>query len=163
VTVFTVHEPPASGGTLIDRALELRFVKEGFSWGAALATPVWLAARNEWIALAAYVALIAILGAVLAALGAEPAWVALIFAVLQIALGFEASELERWMLAQTGWREVGLVSGRRRSECERRFFDRWFSQDPIMVSSEPDSPARSLPRWSFPDWPGWRALLGMKP
>ncbi len=163
MTVFTVHEPPNAPLSPIDRAEKLRFVKEGFSWGAALVAPVWLAAKGEWIALAAYLAAAAVLGMILAALGAEPAWVSLIFLAANVVLGFEAGELERWSLARAGWREIGLVSGRTREECERRFFEGWLSQEPSTVTTIVNPDVLTPPQWQLPRWPGWRALLGIGP
>jgi hypothetical protein len=168
VTVFTVHEPPNAPQSLIDHAEKLRFVNEGFSWGAALFPPFWLAARGEWIALAAYLAAATVVGTILAALGAEAAWVTLIFLAANVVLGFEAGELERWSLARGGWREIGLVSGRTRGECERRFFEGWLSQAPgtaaaVLEPVLPTPPRWQLPQWELPRWPGWRALLGIGP
>ena len=45
---FTVHEPPDPPADRIDRAERLAFVRDGFSWSAALFTPVWLLAHRLW-------------------------------------------------------------------------------------------------------------------
>ena len=39
---FTVHEPPSPPPDRLERAESLVFVKDGFSWTAALFGPVWL-------------------------------------------------------------------------------------------------------------------------
>ncbi len=132
-------------------------------WGAALIPPVWLAAKGEWIALAAYVAAATLLGTILAALDAEAGWVALIFLAAHVVLGFEAGAIERWSLARGGWREIGLVSGRTREECERRFFEGWHSQESGAVPAVLNPASIAPPPRLLPRWPGWRAVLGIGP
>ena len=43
---FTVHEPPNPPADRIDRAESLVFIKDGFSWIAALFAPLWLLATG---------------------------------------------------------------------------------------------------------------------
>lgn len=146
VSAFTVHEPPHVGGTKLQRAECLRFVGDGFSWRALLFGPLYFLARGEWHALAAYAAAALLLGAVLTIAGAQNDWFAWMFLLLNVAAGFEASELTRWSLGRRGWNEIAAVSGRGREEAERRFFDLWL---PTLPSDLPGQPAERGP-WSSP-------------
>jgi hypothetical protein len=51
---FTVHEAPDPPADRIDRAAGLAFVRDGFSWSAALFTPIWLLAYRLWWPLLGY-------------------------------------------------------------------------------------------------------------
>jgi hypothetical protein len=142
VDVYTVHEPPSPPLDRIDRAASLVFVRDGFSWGAALFSPVYLAVKGQWFAFAAYLAVGFLAAAVLWSVGLIQNWFTLMLIGLNIYLGFEASTLERMWLNYRGWKEVGTVAGRNLPECERRFFDNWLSALPadtqsMTLSAEP--------------------------
>lgn len=130
VSAFTVHEPPQAGGTKLDRAESLLFVGDGFSWRAALFSPLYLLMRGEWVMLAAYAAAAAVLWAILALAGADSGWYAWAFILLNVIVGFELSEVKRWSLGRAGWSEIATVSGRGQEEAERRFFDVWLPSIP---------------------------------
>ncbi len=130
VSAFTVHEPPVSGGSRLGRADRLVFVADGFSWRAALFSPVYLIVCGEWLALAVYAAAAVALSALLALIGAEGDWTAWMFVLLNVVIGFEMSGLRRWSLARAGWREIATVSGRGRDDAERRFFEAWLPAAP---------------------------------
>lgn len=130
VSVFTVHEPPEPGGTRIERAERLLFLRDGFSWRAALFSPVYLLLRGEWLALAAYAVAAAALAMALRFAGAGNEWGALAFVLLNVLTGFELGALKRWSLTRKGWREIAAVSGRGQEDAERRFFDAWLPSLP---------------------------------
>ena len=136
MAVFTVHEPPGAGGTRLERAESLAFIRDGFSWRTALFSPVYLVLRGEWLALAAYAAAAIVAAAVLWLAGAENQWYGWTFMLLNVVAGFEANEIERWSLARAGWREIGTVSGRGHEEAERRFFDAWLPTLPADAPGE---------------------------
>jgi hypothetical protein len=142
VSAFTVHEPPhvppASGGTRLGRAESLVFVGDGFSWRAALFSPVYLIVCGEWLALAVYAAAAVALSAFLALIGAEPDWAVWMFVLLNVVIGFEMSGLKRWSLARAGWREIAAVSGRGQDDAERRFFEAWLPTVPADGSDAGD-------------------------
>jgi hypothetical protein len=73
-------------------------VREGFSWGALILGPLWLAAHRAWIAAA-----LSLAGYVLiAALATEPA--NLILATgLALILGLTGNDLRRWALENRGY------------------------------------------------------------
>lgn len=130
VSAFTVHEPPEPGGTRLEQAERLLFVRDGFSWRVALLGPFYLLARGEWLALGAYVVLALVLSGVLTLLSAGNEWFSLMFVLLNVLMSFEANELKRWSLGRTGWREIAAVSGRGQEEAERRFFEAWLPSVP---------------------------------
>ncbi len=144
VSAFTVHEPPEPGGTRLERAERLLFVKEGFSWRVALLGPFYLLARGDWLALAAYVVLALVAAGVLSLVGVGNEWFSLMFVLLNALMAFEASELKRWSIGRAGWHEIGTVSGRGQEEAERRFFEAW-------LPSVPDQAAGIARHTSLPD------------
>ena len=143
VAVFTIHEPPNPPADRIDRAEAMVFIADGFSWGAAFMAPLWLAAHKLWVALGAYLAVAGALSLGLTAVGINAAWIVVALLALNVWLGFEASEIQRQSLSANGWGDAGSVSGRNQSECERRFFDMWLRNQPVIArhdSNEPSSP-----------------------
>jgi Protein of unknown function (DUF2628) len=147
---FTVHEPPHPPADRIDRAASLLFVKEGFSWPAAIFAPFWMLAHRLWWPLLGYVGLTVVFELVRWTAILNPGWVTLAGLALHLLIGFEADTLRRWKLDHTGWRVLGAVSGRNASECERRFYDEWLPSQPVIASasappSQRDLPARKTP------------------
>ena len=142
VSVYTVHEPPRPPLDRIDRAASLVFVRDGFSWGAALFSPVYLIVKGQWFAFGAYLVLAFAAAALLWSVGLLENWFTFTIIGLNIYLGLEASTLERMWLGYRGWTELGTVAGRNLPECERRFFDSWLSalpdnDDRSSLGSEP--------------------------
>lgn len=132
---YTVHEPPEMPADRLDRADSLAFVKDGFSIWAAAFTPLWLIVNRLWLVLAFYVSGVAILEVILWALdlGQRPA--AVLMGALHLIIGFEADTLKRWTLDRNGWSMIGSVNGRNGEDCERRFFEDWLPQQPIIQAS----------------------------
>lgn len=150
--VCTVHEPPEPASDRIERAERLVFVRDRFSWMAALLTPIWLLVHRHWLPLLGFIlAAVAIVFAV-AALGLAPFWGSLLIFALQLVIGFEAGSLDRWRLDRKGWQMIGTVAGRGGIDCERRFLDSWLPSQPILL--KPDGatqpvPARGRRGWLF--------------
>ena len=138
---FTVHEPPDLPADRIDRAESLAFVKDGFSWIAAVFAPIWLLVHRLWWPLLGYVVLSSLLE--LARWGGivDSDWISLAFIGLHLLIGFEADTLRRWSLDNKGWRTLGQVSGRNAAECERRFYEEWLGEQPLIA---PPSTPRTL-------------------
>jgi Protein of unknown function (DUF2628) len=128
----TVHEPPSPPADRLDRAERLEFVKDGYNWVAAAWPPFWMLGQKLWWAFTAYLAIAAAITFGLAALGVSPTVVGLLFLALHLLIGLEADSIVRWNLDRTGWQVVGTVVGRNLAECERRFFDDWLPQQPII-------------------------------
>lgn len=129
--VCSVHEHPDHVADVMDRAEELRFVREGFSWAIALLAPFVLLARGALLALALYLVLAAAISFVMTSFGATAALTAIGILALGIVFGFEAASIERLSLSLRGWEEVGVVGGADMEECERRFFDGWLAEKTV--------------------------------
>ncbi len=164
--VYTVHESKDPPSDRLDRAESLRFVRDGFSWGAAIFAPLWLLLRGFWLALLIYVVIVAALGFGANALGISEQIQSLIMLALHILVGFEADTIERWTLQRRGWEMIGTVSGRDVVECERRFFDSWLPDQPLLrpetlsVSQITGSGEASLPLGGVRHEPGaWRSAF----
>lgn len=138
MATYTVHEPPVSDSDRVDRAVELAFVKDGFSWLTALFPPIGFLANGLWLMALAYLAGVGLLSYVLTELKVDSGWIGLIIFMIDIYLGFEMSTLKRWMLDQKGWQMLGVVNGRSIVECERRFFESWLPDQPVIQSDSPN-------------------------
>ena len=139
--VYTVHEPSAPVADRVDRAEALLFIRDGFSWMAAIFGPFWMLANGLWLVSFLYIAGVAVLELVLNASGLDAGWGALSSIAINIALGFEAASLRRWTYERRGWRLVGTVAGRTRAEAERRFFEAWLPGEPLIRPSMEDAKA----------------------
>jgi hypothetical protein len=144
---YTVHEHPDPAADRIDRAEELVFVKDGFSWVAALFAPLWLLVHRLWWPLLGYVVVSGALQLVQLTAAVDPRWLALAGFALNVLIGFEADTLRRWALERRGWHTVGTVSGKTAAECERRFFDAWLPTQPILAASAQSRPPPSSGWW----------------
>jgi uncharacterized protein DUF2628 len=142
---FTVHEPPNPPADRVDRAESLVFIKDGFSWLAALFAPIWLIAYRLWWPLLGFIVLGGGFELIKRLAGADQRWVGLGMLAVNLLIGFEADTLRRWALERRGWRTLGSVTGRTAAECERRFFEAWLPTQPIIAPrAEPKPPAS---RW----------------
>lgn len=153
VATYTVHEPPVSDSDRVDRAVELAFVKDGFSWLTAIFPPLGFIAHGLWLMAIAYLAGVGLLGYVLTALKVDPSWISLIVFMINLYLGFEISTLRRWMLDQKGWQMLGVVNGRSIAECERRFFESWLPGQPVIQSDTPSGPGKTAAGSGSRFWP----------
>ena len=142
---YTIHEQPEPVADRIDRAERLVFVKDGFSWAAALFAPIWLIAHRLWWPLVGYVAISAAFEIAENIGSFDQRWLGLIGLALHLLIGFEADTLRRWGLERRGWRMVGTVTGASAAECERRFFDTWLPTQPILAAGPP--PGEGGGRW----------------
>ena len=99
------------------------FLREGFSWGAALFTLLWAAWRGLWVwAAALLVAEVAMIG-VHVWIGFDPVrWAALQLGY-HLLVGFSANDWRRARLARRGHTDAGVVLGRNLVAAEQRFFD----------------------------------------
>lgn len=148
MVTFTVHEPPHPSADRVDRADELRFIKDGFSWLTAFLPPLGLAAKGLWIPLIAFLAGIGLVTWLLSAMGADPSWTGLVVTAIGLYLGFEVSTIERAMLDRAGWHMLGTVTGRNIADCERRFFETWLPDQPVITvnrTSGPSAAGSTLP------------------
>ena len=138
---YTIHERPDPAADRVDRAEGLVFVKDGFSWAAALFAPIWLVVHRLWWPLLGYVVVGGAFQLVQLTLTFDKRWLGLAVLALHLLIGFEADTLRRWGLERRGWRTVGTVSGKTAAECERRFFDAWLPAQPILAATTQSRPS----------------------
>jgi hypothetical protein len=160
MNVYTVHEPPDPPADRLDRADAHVFVKDGFTWAAAVLTPFWLLANRMWLVLVGYLVGMTALQFGLTWIGAGQQFKTLLMIAVHVLIGFEADTLKRWTLDRKGWRMVGSVAGRNWSDCERRFFEAWLPGEPYIRADALTPHGGSLPlistaerrqgRWRFP-------------
>ena len=136
VVTYTVHEPPDAAADRVDRASDLVFVKDGFHWLTALFPPIGLMSKRLWLELLGYVSIVSLVTSLLHWAGLDSNWIALFVAALSFYLGFEVSSLERNNLDRQGWLTLGSVTGRNLAECERRFFETWLPDQPIITAKK---------------------------
>jgi hypothetical protein len=169
VDVYTVHESPEPPSDRIDRAEKLVFVKDGFTWSAAVFPPLHFITGGEWAALGAYLGAVTLMSAILSASSASPQSILLAVLALHVFIGFEASSLRRMLLSWRDWREIGSVTGRNLSECERRFFESWLPAQPALAGSVgprdtggtlAGTAATALGTATLGQERGWRRLFG---
>jgi hypothetical protein len=94
-------------------------VREGFSWGALLLGPLWLAVHRAWIA--AVLALSAFV--VIVVLSKEGAAAALL-TTLMVLLGLSGHDLRRWSLDYRGFLLAQVVVARDELDALARLLDR---------------------------------------
>jgi uncharacterized protein DUF2628 len=158
MVTFTVHESPSPPADRIDRAEQLAFVRDGFSWTAALLAPIWLLAHRLWWPLAGYIAAEGAIEAIRQTELVHPGWTTLAAIGLGLLIGLEAGTLRRWALDQRGWTTLGAVSGRNAEDCERRFFEMWLPTQPVLAkpAATGDAPGKGSGGGAAG---GWRSLL----
>lgn len=132
---YTVHEAPSHPSDRIDRAEALTFVKDGFSLQAFILGPLWLLSHRLWLGALAYAAVAAAILAANAWLGLPLAAAVLAFVGLHLMIGFESDAIARAGLEQNGWSTIGSVSGANALECERRFFETWLHDQPVLATA----------------------------
>jgi len=94
-------------------------VREGFSWGAFLFGPLWLAGHRAWIAAALTLA-----AGVLIVVLAKGAIAAALLAALTVLLGVSGNDLRRWSLDHRGYLLSEVVAARSEIEALGRLLDR---------------------------------------
>lgn len=82
-------------------------VREGFSWGALVFGPIWLALHRAWIPAAISLAAFVIIG-----FTTQDAVQAALLAALVVLLGLSGYDLRRWSLDRRGFLLAQVVTGR---------------------------------------------------
>jgi len=94
-------------------------VREGFSWGALIFGPIWLAAHRAWIAaalsLAAFILIVVL---------ANDGIAAALLATLVVLLGLSGHDLRRWSLDLRGYLLAQVVVARDELEALERLLER---------------------------------------
>lgn len=148
---YTVHTParPDLGDEVLERTV---FVRDGWSWGAFLFGPFWLAWNRHWIT--GLIALLVMGGlfAGLAALPVSEGTKAGALLLLMLLWGLEGPSLRRVALARAGFSEVGLVAGGNLDALEQRFFAEQASNAQIPPAEAPSTTTMpgSVTSWGAP-------------
>jgi uncharacterized protein DUF2628 len=109
VKIWTAHEKRNASPMLLH---------EGFSFGALIFGPFWLAAHRAWIAAGATV----LLALLILVFTHKPASLVL-FLGLALLLGLSGRDLVRWSIGRRGYLESNVVTGRTEEEARCRLLD----------------------------------------
>ena len=134
MSVYTVHQAPtrANAASAAERFV---FVRDSFSWWAFLLAPLWMLRHRMWLVLLGYVVVSGAVEIALVRFGGSRAMVAFVGLLISLLVGLEASTLRRFALRRRGWSNVGIVSGDKLEDAERRFFDAWLRHRPSRNSA----------------------------
>jgi Protein of unknown function (DUF2628) len=151
VTLYSVYEPRAEAPDLMQRADQLAFVKEGFSWPALLFPPLWLLYHRMWIELVLFILAFAGLGWVLSLGKLGEALLGWVSFALVLLFAIEANDLRRAALERRGYRLSGMAAGRDREAAELTFYRSWLphqtriARQPERVSEQPGGSDATAP------------------
>ena len=146
--VYTVHAPVADGTdprSVTDRFV---FVRDGFHFWALVFGPLWLALLGYiavWVGVAVAVTL----------LHASAGTRFVVMLLIALLMGFEAASLWRWTVSRRKWRQLDVVVADDEETAERRFFDRWtsnqrgLSNDQSAIDRGAPPPTRDIPGQAF--------------
>jgi Protein of unknown function (DUF2628) len=94
-------------------------VREGFSWGALIFGPFWLAAHRAWIAAALTLA-----AAILIVFLTRDGVSATLLATLIVLLGLSGHDLHRWSLDHRGYLLAQIIAARTELEALGQLLER---------------------------------------
>jgi hypothetical protein len=94
-------------------------VREGFSWGALIFGPLWLAAHRAWIA-----AVLSLAAFILIVFLATDGIAAALLTTLVVLLGLSGHDLRRWSLDLRGYLLAQVVLARNELEALERLLER---------------------------------------
>ena len=121
MAIFTVHVPPGTTDP-IRRADRTIFVREGFSVPAFLFGPVFLLYRRLWLATFGWLVVAALLGSLGYVLRLSASSTFLLWLLLGLMTGLEASALRQAELRRRGYIFAALLASPRREAAERAYF-----------------------------------------
>jgi len=160
MAVYSVFEPPARDRAAAEHAEGFAFVRDGFSWGAAVFGPLWMLRHRLWLGLALYVAVAVALMVAARYLPAPHNALGVVVFALAVLLGLEGPSLRRQKLRRRGWRDLGIVVGDDLEAAERRFFDTWVARQREQRAARP-APRASPPVGRGP--PSGPEVIGLFP
>jgi hypothetical protein len=147
---FAILEPPAYQHAAIEHAERIIFLPERFSLGAFLFGPLWMIWRRLWVVLIIYLVGAGLIAYGLRLLGINWIAVGLVFGLIHLLIGLDATSLVRWTRLRHGWRECGIVIADDLDMAERRFFDNR-TAPPARPSSVPAAGPVPAAQTSHPD------------
>jgi hypothetical protein len=134
---YTVHGPSAEPDAIRQSHLDLRFVKDGFSWWGLFVPLIWLLVKRMWIVLFLALAACVVIDLLAYWSGLGDAGAAAATLAVNLIVGFEGNDLQRWSMGLRGFREIGFASGADRDEAEFRFFAALPEAAPAPVAAPP--------------------------
>ncbi len=151
--VYTAYEPGLPAKSPGERADEVVFIKEGFTWWGFLFGPFWLLFNGLWFEFVGALLLAGGLSALLAGLGLKDQAPGIAHLALALIVGFEGNGLRCWRLERKGYTLLAPVAASGYEECERRFFEAWLPSLAQPAKPEP-KPAMNHSPNSWGDWAG---------
>lgn len=143
MVVYTVHEDNKRSLPIEQRAENLVFIKEGFTWLGFIFGPFWLLFNKLWFEVLGAFALGALSFFIMSEIGlASEIAGNMASLLLSLLVGFEGNNLRRWRLERKGYVLLASVAGRDFAECERRFLDHWLSH--AFTASANTAPGRIM-------------------
>lgn len=121
MAIFTVHVP-ADVTDATKRAERTIFVREGFSVPAFLFGPLLLLYRRLWLAAIGWCVLAVLLGALARVLHLPAFSTFVLFFLLALMTGLEASTVRQAALRRRGYIFAALLASPTRDDAERAFF-----------------------------------------
>jgi len=94
-------------------------VREGFSWGALIFGPIWLAVHRAWIA-----AVLTLAASVLIVVLTSDAVTGALLATLAVLLGLSGHDIHRWSLDHRGYLLAQVVAARDEVEAMQHLLER---------------------------------------
>ena len=117
--IYTAHLRPHSSAP--DR--DLRIIREGFAYPAALFPLLWALWHRMWLVAALLVATGLAAGAALQAVSLGAGFSLLICAAVVFLLGLMGNDLRRWTLTRAGWDVAGVVAAPDADAAAHRLMD----------------------------------------
>ncbi|MDX8455907.1 DUF2628 domain-containing protein [Mesorhizobium sp. VK9D] len=150
MATYVVMEPPAG-----NKAEDVRFVRDSFTWLGFLVAPLWLAWHRLWIEAVSAFVVMAILSVLGESLGLQ--WAGSMLSLLvSLYIGFEGQGLRIAALRRRGWRQWGVVEAGNLGDAEIRHA--------LEVDEDDDQPAplqRIVPDASLARQPQTGMALGL--
>jgi hypothetical protein len=128
VTTYAIYEPAEAAPDIADRAEQIAFVKEGFSWPALFFPAFWLIYQRMWIELGLLVLLFLLIASLLGTADLGSTLVNFTSFGVVVLFAFEANDLLGAALERRGYRYVGTVIGPDREAAELSFFKAWLPE-----------------------------------
>jgi hypothetical protein len=156
--VYTVHQPPLRRDEIEGDPARIAFVRDGFSFWAFVLGPLWMLWHRLWLVLLASCVVLAAIYFGLLKTGASPGVRGVVWLLIGILIGLEASSLRRWTLRRRGWTDIGVVVADDLNMAERRFYDAWTAGADTLAPEPPSSPPARRP-----SAPASRDVIGLFP
>jgi hypothetical protein len=157
---FAILEPPRRQHAAIEHADRFMFLADRFSLGAFLLGPLWMIWRRLWVVLIVYLVGVGLVGYGLWRLGIDWTGSAVVFGLIHLLLGLEATSLVRWTRVRHGWRECGIVIADDLDLAERRFFDNQAALRAVAKPNPTPAPGQFPPAQFGPSHPD---IIGLFP